>query len=842
MKSVALYIYIDELIDDVLTPIRHRLELFDDESISVTSSITNFRDLAKIFTDYSKAFTIPASSHNNKILYHWYNSEVGATIIDNPLSLTDAFDHRITYYGYIEIDTIPFRYGKWSLKGSKKTDNKIESYSINFTGNLVQLKERFKDDKLNAIAYFEDGVRISPYDALNHAWNLTQVKNRVDGNGTDDILYPVIGTKRKFFLTSGLTAADNISTTTGKLKFDEIFPAIKVTKILEYIQTCYGIQFGGAFIQSQTFSKLYLYLKNQDEFAIKAQQLQVNFTSKQAYTQVLSNHTDPANSSNRTGYLFDDLNLDTDVLTFDLDYAPFFFPYTSLSQIWRKRALFLTITVTAGASNPYNLYVYNNGILYSTFENIVGTSTQTIFASAFFGATANPDDFNIYSFTFFVSSDSGITFESTLTQSIQVIAHGSFTGSGYGPISSPSQTQILRAYGTAQTTTSNIDIKSFVPDITVVSFIEGLIKMFNIMVIPQSETSFYLHPLTDYYNDGTNIDITEYVITDSIDINPPQLFKRIAFKYENSINILNEFFRSAFNKEYGDLNFENQNSAFSETYEVALPFENFMFDRETGTDFITATIFDKDQNAYVPKPSLIYCNGAQTVDPDIKIADNTTTIDIDSYVRFSNELALAGSDVAYTQSLNWGAEVSAWDLTTNFVGLYQKFYSSYIENLFNQRARILKLKAMLPTSLICSIRLKDKMIVSNKRYIINTMTPELTTGETSFELILDNSPTLTGEQSEILRLSNLNTLDLDNTAQVIEVQVFIKEFDLWRAKVAAGFLVGSYSSGTNFYEDGLLTVSVPANATGLVRQDNILFEFFIGATSTNFSIPVNQNA
>ena len=36
-----------------------------------------------------------------------------------------------------------------------------------------------------------------------------------------------------------------------------------VTKILEYIQTCYGIQFDGAFIQSQTFSKLFLYLKNQ---------------------------------------------------------------------------------------------------------------------------------------------------------------------------------------------------------------------------------------------------------------------------------------------------------------------------------------------------------------------------------------------------------------------------------------------------------------------------------------------------------------------------------------------------------------------------------------------------
>jgi hypothetical protein len=840
MKNVALYIYIDELIDDVLTPIRHRLELFADESISVTSSITNFRDLAKIFTDYSKAFTIPASSHNNKILYHWYNSEVGATIIDNPLSLTDAFDHRITYYGYIEIDTIPFRYGKWSLKGSKKTDNKIESYSINFTGNLVQLKERFKDDKLNAIAYFEDGVRISPYDALNHAWNLTQVKNRVDGNGTDDILYPVIGTKRKLFLSAGATAADNISTTAGKLKFDEIFPAIRVTKILEYIQTCYGIQFDGAFIQSQTFSKLFLYLKNQDEFVIKAQQVRVNFTSKQGYTQVLSNHTNPQTSTNQSAYLFNDLNLDTDVVTFDLDYAPFFSPYTSLRQVWRRRALQLTITVTAGASNPYNLYVYNNGILYSTFENIVGTATQTIFALNFFGASADPDDFNVYNFTFFVSSDSGITFESTLTHTVSVTSNQSYNYFG-NIILSPTQTQILRGFGASQSTTSNIDIKSFVPDITVISFIEGLIKMFNIMVIPTSETSFYLEPLTRYYNDGNNIDITEYVIPDSIDINPPQLFKRIAFKFEKSINILNEFFRSNFNKEFGDLNFENQNSAFSETYEVALPFEDFIFERETATDFLTATIFNKDIKAYVPKPSLIYCNGAQLITPNIKIGDNSTTIDIDSYVRFSNELALAGSDVAYTQSLSWGAEVSAWDLDINFVGLYQRFYSSYIENLFNQRTRILKLKAMLPTSLICSIKLKDKMIVSNKRYLINTMTPELTTGETSFELILDNSPTLEDEQTEVLRFSNLNTLELDNKAQVIEAQIFLSDNDYWQAKTATGFLTGAYFKDDTF-SDGLLNVSVPANATGLFRDGSIVIEFYKDGVGKSVQIPVTQNA
>ena len=832
MKSVALYIYIDELIDDVLTPIRHRFELFDKEAINITSSIQNFRDLGKIFTDYSKSFTIPASSHNNKIVHHWYNSEVGETVIDSPLDLDNAFDHRITYYGYIEIDTIPFRFGKWSLKGSKKVNNKIESYSIDFKGNLVQLKERFKDDKLNSLAYFVDGVRISYYDELNHLYNLSEVQDRVEGDASQDILYPIIGAKRKFYLDSG-TAAQDISTATGKLLFNEIFPAIRVTKVLEYIQGAYGITFDGAFIESQTFSKLFLYLKNQDEFAIKPEQLQIDFTSKDADTRiedVFGGFIDTA-----TGIGFDDLNLTTDVLTFDKDYINAFYdePVSGkIPVISHRRSLRLKITTAS--TNSYNVFVYNNGILFTSFSGLVGTQDLSIFSSQVIIPLSI-----IYNLTFFVSSDAGITFTSELKQTI--IRTGAYFGAGSGFTGLYSEYQVLKGISASQTTVANIDIKSFVPDITVVSFVEGLIKMFNLMVIPTSETAFYLQPLPDYYLDGTTHDITKYVTTDSTEINPPQLYKKIAFQYEKSANILNEFFRGAFNREYGDLAFENKNSAFSETYEVKLPFENFMFERETGTDFITATIFDKDQNAYVPKTSLIYCNGQQAVTPDIKISDTVTTNDISTYVRFSNELELASTDLSYTQSLNWGAEISAWFLEINFTGLYDKFYSDYIENLFNQRTRIVKLKANLPTSLLCSIKLKDKIIVSNKRYIINTMTPELTSGDTTFELILDNGEA-TQAGSEILRLSNIQTMTLDNTAQSIELQIFLKDNDLWRSKTAVGYLNGTYPLTGNQYKDGLLNISVPANATASNRTDYVIIEYFKGATSFEIKIQINQYA
>ena len=49
-----------------------RVELFDDESVSLTQTIQNIRDISKVFTDFTKPFTLPASDVNNKIFRHYY--------------------------------------------------------------------------------------------------------------------------------------------------------------------------------------------------------------------------------------------------------------------------------------------------------------------------------------------------------------------------------------------------------------------------------------------------------------------------------------------------------------------------------------------------------------------------------------------------------------------------------------------------------------------------------------------------------------------------------------------------------------------------------------------------
>ena len=48
-----------------------RVDLFDDESVVLTQTIQNVKDVQKVFTDYSKSFSLPATKENNKIFRHY---------------------------------------------------------------------------------------------------------------------------------------------------------------------------------------------------------------------------------------------------------------------------------------------------------------------------------------------------------------------------------------------------------------------------------------------------------------------------------------------------------------------------------------------------------------------------------------------------------------------------------------------------------------------------------------------------------------------------------------------------------------------------------------------------
>ncbi len=77
-----------------------RVEMFDFESVTITDTIKDVRDVSKIFTEYSQTFSLPASKSNNKIFKHYYNSDI-----------VNSFDSRVRVPAKIELNSIPFKNG-----------------------------------------------------------------------------------------------------------------------------------------------------------------------------------------------------------------------------------------------------------------------------------------------------------------------------------------------------------------------------------------------------------------------------------------------------------------------------------------------------------------------------------------------------------------------------------------------------------------------------------------------------------------------------------------------------------------------------------------------------------
>ena len=112
-----------------------KIELFEDEQINVTSSVQNINDISKVFTDFSQSFTVPASTVNNAIFQHFYQSDIGD--INTPGSL---IDHNIRRNAVIEIDLTTFRRGKIQIEKANVKNGMPENYQLTFyVGTLEDL-------------------------------------------------------------------------------------------------------------------------------------------------------------------------------------------------------------------------------------------------------------------------------------------------------------------------------------------------------------------------------------------------------------------------------------------------------------------------------------------------------------------------------------------------------------------------------------------------------------------------------------------------------------------------------------------------------------------------------
>jgi hypothetical protein len=671
MITVGLYI------KDTVSSEYNRIELFNDEKISINSSIQNVNDISKTFTDYSQTFTIPASKQNNKIFKHWY---------ENSLSLENSFTTLIKADAYIELDTIPFRSGKIQLESCNIKDGKPQDYSITFIGALGSLKDKFA------------GLFLKDLDTTYYDFNYsaTIVKDKVTTTTTSgDVMFPLISSSRYWNYAKG--GADDISLIASPIYYNELFPALRLQSVLDMIErdSKWNINFNGSFLTDEKFENAYLYLKNAETFKINGQLKKIDYQTQTGGT------TEGIN-----------FNLTTDILNFT---------YINPANDAVSRRITLNITNTVAGIN-YSIYCYKDGVEISKVDSVSTIGTQNLLLFTKYGTATDNSNYEFY-----FSSDSPLTFTSTGTLYTQ---YRNPSGSLITDTSTINQT-------TSITTTSTIAIKSYMPEIKIEDFFSGVLKMFNLTCYSTDGINYTLEPIESYYENGIIRYITKYIKTDNFNLNRVKTYKKINFEYEKSDSIVNVGFKSANNVEYGSLLYDTGNDG--DEYNIKLPFEDLNFSN-LKDKLQVGYALKSDLQKYTPKPIILYDynpTGLTTLASTNYYFSTATSgpgTSYDRYKAFGQEY-FNGTD---TFSLNFNEQQSTLtnELITN--SLYQTYYQNYLTNIFDSKARLIKVSGILPTSLLTTLKLNDRLIIRDKRYLINNMVIDLTTGEVQFELLTDN--------------------------------------------------------------------------------------------------------
>lgn len=724
-----------------------QIELFNDEQVVVNSSVQNISDISKVFTDFSQSFSVPASTINNAIFQHFYQSDVDANV-----------DHNVRRKAYIEIDLTPFRRGKISLEKANLKDGQPESYQITFYGDIRTLKDAFGEDKLTDL----------DLTSLEFAYSGAEILDRITDLTTDyDVRYPLIANTRLWTYHHG---SEDVTTTAHAIQYNELFPAVKVSKLFEAVESTYGLTFSGTFLADPKFTNVFLVGKNTNEYQFLTETKQVDID------QVIATLVTPPNTYDPSNYV----NIYTSEITTQ-----------ELIGV-----LFHTITfqiTNLSVAGTWYIEVYQNGNYYQTIQ---GDTTGT-FGNITIQNTSGLNDVFTFQMKASTSMDIDMLIEYSITDANAI--------TNYAQMST-----------VTTSLTGNVSLNQTLPDMKVADFFSGILKEFNATCVGVAENEFEILPLDEWYAKGAIVDVTEFTDLESIDVERIKLYKKIAFKYQDSESFVNKNYFKITNQQYG--NVEYQYAYDGDEYVIESPFENLLFTRSEdnmGDYAIFGYFLNESYNAYTPKPTLLYLYGESDVlAHDIKFYNGSGHDNISSY-------ALFGQDFTYQNtkySLNFGADNSIIHNETIQNGLFATYYFPYLTNLFNLKNRLIYVKTNLPISLLTGLKLNDRLIIRDKRYIINEMKSNLTTGDVEFSLYLDFRPVSGG------LLNGGKPISLDGSAQCVDVRI-----DLPNGAIQADLTcatTGVTITPSTITTDSVVEICVPANAnqrTKLITEESFDF-------------------
>ena len=670
------------------------VDLFKDESVTLTQSLQDVKDIEKVFTDFSRTFSVPASRANNKIFGHFYNYHIVGD---------SAFDARKKITAKLYLNYELFKEGKVKFEGATRKDNKAHTYRITFFGNGVNLKDIMGDDNLKSLPLLKE-------DAFKFTYNDTNIKQYLkDGlditvNGTtypDAILFPLISHSKRLVYDSGSTQGNTdkqnniayVNNSSFGLQLSQLKPALRVYPIIKAIEQAYGITFSSDFFSdtNEPFYNLYLWLHNKTGGLFE----------------------DEGNESPVGNFVLSQSNSNGAVL--DLYDNYFVTPQADQRGAEAREQRILDVTIFPSISDSFSFIIYKDGIVFEEYRNVTPTS----------GSYAiNGLNIDAGRYTFAIDTGTASTYNFNF-----YVKRKNNTGSGDRKAFFTGSTSVL----------SNVQLRASnqLPDIKVLDFITSLFKMFNLTSFQNSDGTVEVKTLDSFYSTSTKIwDITKFVDKSESSVDTVLPFKQIDFGYEGLDNFFAKNHLELFDKNWGTEKYTSTDISKieGETYKVSIPLEHFKYERLKDVngglfkDLLWGWSADIKQEPNLGKPLLFY---PILSTQDIGVIDSNGDLDRQTDVFIpSNSVRLTDS-----KNLNFSAEPNEYLGTPFKKTLFSEYYENYIREIFESQRRLTTIKAFLPLSMTLDLSLADKIRIFDNLYKINKITTNFETNKSTLELI-----------------------------------------------------------------------------------------------------------